>query len=82
MLRVGGRREAWHFQAVSAELAVEDSIYVGRPGDRRRTRQIVLHGKVGADGAFVGWILQRGHAPAPTDAPARAPVPDDDFELG
>jgi uncharacterized heparinase superfamily protein len=49
----------WRLRAAGGQLALEESIYVGRGLDRRRCTQAVIWGRVGPDGAVVQWSLQR-----------------------
>lgn len=49
----------WRLRAAGAdELTLEESIYFG-DGEPRRTLQLVLHGRVGEEGARVKWAIQR-----------------------
>lgn len=48
----------WRLRAVGAEIGLADSIYLGA-GKRRETRQIVLSGTTGRDGAIVRWAIRR-----------------------
>src|SRR6185312_2837586 len=69
---------AWRLRAVGAEIGLADSIYLGA-GELRETRQIVLTGTTGRDGATVRWALRRepvrqaGAGPAEADAVAPEP---------
>lgn len=58
LLRLPGRT-GFRFRAGGAWLALEDSLYLGQDGDRRRSRQIVLTGTTTEDGALVRWALKR-----------------------
>jgi len=49
----------WRLRCAGASLALEPSIYLGRPGQVRRSQQIVLSGQVDAGEAVVKWALQR-----------------------
>lgn len=39
----------WRFNCNLADIRIEDSVYFGTPGVKRRTRQIVLMGRISAD---------------------------------
>ncbi len=49
----------WHLRAAEAAADLEQSIYLGRGGEIRRSRQIVFSGETGADGVTVKWALRR-----------------------
>lgn len=49
----------WQLSAAGADLTLEDSVYFGQAEGPRNTRQIVLSGTTGADGAAVQWALSR-----------------------
>ena len=49
----------WRFRAEGGDIALEDSIYAGVAGERRRTQQIVVSGPVGRGGAMIKWRLSR-----------------------
>jgi uncharacterized heparinase superfamily protein len=57
LLRLPGGA-AWRLRAVGAEISLADSVYLGS-GELRETRQIVLSGTTGRDGATVRWALRR-----------------------
>jgi uncharacterized heparinase superfamily protein len=48
----------WRLRTVGAEISLADSVYLGS-GEVRETRQIVLTGTTGRDGATVRWALRR-----------------------
>jgi uncharacterized heparinase superfamily protein len=50
-----------------AVLSIAESIYVGA-GGTKKTRQVVLDGHVGTNGAIVKWALRR-EAKRPNEAP-------------
>ena len=52
----------WRLRAAGAELAVEQSIYLGQPGQIRRSQQIVLSGSVSGAEVTVKWAVQRVQA--------------------
>ncbi|MGE3783555.1 MAG: heparinase II/III family protein, partial [Alphaproteobacteria bacterium] len=52
---------AWRLRAVGAEMSLAESIYLGS-GEARPTRQIVLTGTTGRDGATVRWAIRRDPA--------------------
>ncbi|MEQ8357539.1 MAG: heparinase II/III family protein [Kiloniellaceae bacterium] len=49
----------WRLRCAGAELALEQSIYLGQPGQVRRSQQIVLSGAIGDTTTTVKWALQR-----------------------
>jgi uncharacterized heparinase superfamily protein len=67
---------AWRLRAVGAELSLADSIYLGA-GERRETKQIVLSGATGRDGATVRWAIRRepGAQAVPVSAAPDAAAP-------
>jgi uncharacterized heparinase superfamily protein len=50
--------EGWRFQAASASLSIEESIYVGN-GNPRRTEQLVVSGAVRNEAVEIGWVFER-----------------------
>jgi uncharacterized heparinase superfamily protein len=68
MLRLPGGA-LWRLRAAGAELSLADSVYLGA-GERRETKQIVLSGETGRDGAIVRWAIRREPATAGMTAPA------------
>jgi len=57
LLRLPGG-SGWRLRCSGGEMAVEESIYLGRAGEMRRSQQIVVSGAV-ADDAVVKWGLRR-----------------------
>lgn len=53
----------WRFRAEGAVLSLGESIYAGA-GTPRKTRQILLDGHVGSNGARVRWAIRREAASA------------------
>lgn len=53
------RGEGWRFRVQERAIALEQSIYFGRPEEPRRGLQIVLSGETEGQGATVVWWLQR-----------------------
>ncbi|MBC6417036.1 MAG: heparinase II/III family protein, partial [Rhodospirillales bacterium] len=53
------RGEGWRFRTQDLKIALEQSIYFGRPEGPRRSLQIVLNGITGGQGATALWWLQR-----------------------
>ena len=49
----------WTFAAESGSLSLEESIYLGRPGETRRTEQIVVQGHTRGLNAAVTWRFAR-----------------------
>ncbi|MCF8496445.1 MAG: heparinase II/III family protein [Alphaproteobacteria bacterium] len=58
LLRLPGGA-GWRFFASAGVLAVEDSVYLGQGTTPRRTKQIVIHGRISAKDALIKWALQR-----------------------
>ena len=63
LLRVG-RGGGWRFRAHGAEVALEPSVYLGRPGEVRRSQQIVLSGRTAGGETTVKWALHKQERPA------------------
>ena len=57
LLKLGN--QGWRFRASGATVQVEESIYLGRPGETRRSSQIVLNGIAGADVTTVKWAFRK-----------------------
>lgn len=55
MRKAGG----WRLRAEGAALSLEPSIYLGEPGNIRRTQQIVLSGNVAGSEALVKWAFRK-----------------------
>lgn len=49
--------QGWRFRSAGAALSIEESVYLGRQGEMRRSQQIVLSGRTRAEGAEVKWAL-------------------------
>ncbi|MEE8535747.1 MAG: heparinase II/III family protein [Kiloniellales bacterium] len=49
----------WQLRAAGAEAGLEQSIYLGRDGEIRRSQQAVFRGRTGPKGAVVKWALKR-----------------------
>ncbi|MDA0654153.1 MAG: heparinase II/III family protein [Proteobacteria bacterium] len=58
LLRLPGG-SGWRFRAAGGELALDESVYLGRAGEIRRAEQIVLTGRVDADGSTIKWAFAR-----------------------
>ena len=60
----------WRLRTEGAVLSIAESIYLGS-GDVKKTRQIVLDGHVGSNGALVKWGIRReANRPVETAQPA------------
>ncbi|HVA14983.1 MAG TPA: heparinase II/III family protein [Stellaceae bacterium] len=57
----------WRLRMQGAVLSIGESIYVGA-GSTKKTRQVVLDGHVGSNGAIVKWALRR-EAKKPAENP-------------
>jgi len=51
--------DGWRFRSSGAAIRLEDSIYMGRSGDARRSRQLVLTGETRDGERVVKWAVQR-----------------------
>ncbi len=49
----------WLFKALGGTIGLEESIYLGRPGEMRRTEQIVVSSRLDRNGARVAWRFAR-----------------------
>lgn len=49
----------WRLRSAGGALALEPSVYLGQPGQIRRSQQIVLSGRAEAGETVVKWALQR-----------------------
>jgi uncharacterized heparinase superfamily protein len=49
----------WELRAAGASVSLEQSIYLGRAGEIRRSQQILLSGETDANGTAVKWALRR-----------------------
>jgi uncharacterized heparinase superfamily protein len=59
-----GRGAGWLFRARGAQVALEPSVYLGRPGELRRSQQIVLSGRTEDGETAVKWALHKQERPA------------------
>lgn len=51
--------QGWQLRVAGGTLDLNESIYVGRAGERRRTEQAVITGAIGPDETIVRWALRR-----------------------
>ena len=58
LLRLGNG-EGWLFKAMGGRISLEESVYMGRPGEMRRTEQIVVSAELDRDGATLPWRFAR-----------------------
>jgi len=49
----------WQLRVAGGVLDLNESVYVGRAGERRRTEQAVITGAIGPDETIVRWALRR-----------------------
>jgi uncharacterized heparinase superfamily protein len=49
----------WQMRAQGGTLALAESVYLGQPGQRRRTEQIIVAGEIGAPDPVVKWAFRR-----------------------
>jgi uncharacterized heparinase superfamily protein len=66
-----GRGAGWLFRARGAQVALEPSVYLGRPGELRRSQQIVLSGRTEDGETAVKWALHKQERPAKSQQAAR-----------
>lgn len=60
LLRFGKRsKQTWRLRASAGDVKIEESVYLGRPGEHRRSEQIVIGGPLTGNGALVKWALTR-----------------------
>lgn len=60
LLRFGTRqKQTWRLRTSSGEVTLEDSVYLGRDGEHRRSEQIVISGPLTGNGALIKWALTR-----------------------
>src|SRR5262249_34539009 len=55
----------WRLRATGADISLGESIYLGS-GELKETRQVVLSGTTGPNGASVRWAIRRENR-APTE---------------
>jgi uncharacterized heparinase superfamily protein len=60
----------WRLRAQGAVLSIAESIYLGT-GSVKKTRQVVLDGHVGSNGAIVKWAIRR-ESKKPAEATAHS----------
>ncbi|MGD9537686.1 MAG: heparinase II/III family protein [Alphaproteobacteria bacterium] len=58
LLRLPGGA-GWQLHAAGGTLDLNESVYAGRAGERRRTEQVVITGPVGAEETVVKWAFRR-----------------------
>ncbi|MBC8241381.1 MAG: heparinase II/III family protein [Alphaproteobacteria bacterium] len=58
LLRLGGG-QGWRFRAGGAEIAMAESVYLGRSGRIRRSQQIVLSATFRPDGNVIKWAFRQ-----------------------
>ena len=56
----------WRLRATGAPVTLEESVYLGRRGETRKSQQIVIAGEKGADEAVVKWAIAREGKPGKT----------------
>ncbi|HZD25650.1 MAG TPA: heparinase II/III family protein [Alphaproteobacteria bacterium] len=49
----------WRFRVQGGQFGLEESVYLGRQGQIRRSQQIVVSGTVGNDGSTVKWAFRQ-----------------------
>lgn len=54
-----GRGAGWRLVVSGGVLGIEESIYLGRPGERRRTEQLVIATRLGTQPTSIKWALRR-----------------------
>jgi len=51
--------QGWQFRAAGGVIALEESVYLGAPGEVHRTEQITISAEVEAGGTSLKWALAR-----------------------
>jgi uncharacterized heparinase superfamily protein len=51
--------QGWRLRARGGRLALADGIYLGHPGETRRTQQVVVSGELAGQGALIKWAIRR-----------------------
>lgn len=60
LLRFGNKnKEVWRLRTSAVDVKLEESIYLGQPGEPRRSEQIVISGPLSGNGALIKWALTR-----------------------
>jgi uncharacterized heparinase superfamily protein len=60
LLKFGSRhKEIWRLRTSGGDVKLESSVYMGRPGEHRRTEQIVISGPLTGNGALIKWAFAR-----------------------
>ena len=49
----------WQVKVSGGDLSVDESLWIGEEGRAQRTRQLVVSGEAGADGATVKWRFEK-----------------------
>lgn len=62
--------QGWRFRASGASLSLQETVYLGTPGEVRRAEQIVLSGTLQPEGSRVKWALTRFSQPSRGERPA------------
>lgn len=58
LLRLSGGA-GWRFFHTGGVLTLEDSLYLGKGSRPRKTKQLVIHGRMETDAAQIKWAVQR-----------------------
>lgn len=53
----------WRFRSTGGSIALEDTIYLGKRAEPRRSQQIVLRGETGGEPVSIKWALRREAKP-------------------
>jgi uncharacterized heparinase superfamily protein len=51
--------QGWQFRAAGGVIALEESVYLGAPGEVRRTEQITISAELEPGGTSLKWALAR-----------------------
>lgn len=54
-----GDGQGWRFRAAGGEVSLEESVYLGRLSETRRSQQIVLRATLGDDDLSLKWALRK-----------------------
>lgn len=49
----------WRFRSTGGSIALEDTIYLGKRAEPRRSQQIILRGETGGEPVTIKWALRR-----------------------
>jgi uncharacterized heparinase superfamily protein len=53
----------WRLRSSGGSIVLEQSVYLGRAGEIRRSQQVVIAGKMDGEEASIKWVLRREAKP-------------------